>query len=180
MNLWIVHQKKEDSKHTSIPCKIIATSWWVPRLNHWQVTLPFRFNYSRVLPVNHRYVQRIRTTNPQSMNVGACCENYNFHYTSSVAIHVWLQIMPSAVVKKGIGTQRRTKEVHDARTVATVDGNKAPLRPKWHQMVKKGARSFGHCWVMLVWKHEAASQLVSPSVRPSVGRSVGQSENSIK
>jgi len=31
----------------------------MPQLNHWQVMLSFCFNYSHVLPVNHRYIQRI-------------------------------------------------------------------------------------------------------------------------
>ena len=34
-------------------------------------------NNSHVLPINHHYVQRIvPATSPQSMNVGAWCENY--------------------------------------------------------------------------------------------------------
>jgi len=58
-------------KAPGIPYNIIATSQCAPRLNHWQVMLPFRFKYSYALPVNHRYIQRIvRATSPQSMNVG--------------------------------------------------------------------------------------------------------------
>jgi len=58
----------------------------------------------------------------------------NFRYELE-AIHVRQRINTSAVVKKGNGTQRQ--KVHDARTITTVDGKKAPLRPKQCQMVKK-------------------------------------------
>ena len=46
-------------------------------LSYHKAHLPFRFDYSHVLPVNHHYVQRIvPATSPQSMNVGAWFENY--------------------------------------------------------------------------------------------------------
>jgi len=57
-------------KMPGILYNINAVSRRAPQLNHWQVTLLFRFNYSHVLPVNHCHIQRIvRVTSPQSMNV---------------------------------------------------------------------------------------------------------------
>ena len=68
MSLWIPHQKKEGARHAiQHYCRVMTCS----PTNHWQVTLPFCFNYSHVFPINHCYVQRIvRVTSPQSMNVG--------------------------------------------------------------------------------------------------------------
>ena len=66
MNLWIYHIKRK--KAPDIPYNIIAISRHTPQLNHWQVMLLFCLNYSHVLPVKHRYVQRIvQATSPQSM-----------------------------------------------------------------------------------------------------------------
>jgi len=58
------------------------------------------------------------------------------------AIHVQLRINTSAVVKKGNGTQQK---IHDAHTVATVDGEKAPFGPKQRRMVKRRAHNISHC-----------------------------------
>jgi len=70
-------ERRHQANHTSLfPCHDAC-----PQFNHWQVTLLFLFNYSHVLPVNHRYVQRIvRATSPQSMRRGAKITN-NFYYT---------------------------------------------------------------------------------------------------
>jgi len=74
VNLWILHQKKQGARHTLQHYYRIMTR---TSTNHWQVTLPFCFNCSHILPVNHHYVQRIvQATGPQSMNVGTWCKNY--------------------------------------------------------------------------------------------------------
>jgi len=88
---WTCGYPIKRKKVPGIPYNIIATSWHMPWLNHWQVMLSFCFIYSHVLPVNHRYIQRIvRATNPQSMNVGAWCENcgqFPLHKVSSIRSH---------------------------------------------------------------------------------------------
>jgi len=106
MSLWIPSIKRKKVPDT--PYNIIAMLRCAPRLNRWQV---FCFNYSHVLPVNHHYLQRIvRTTSPQSMNVGVWCKIYRqFFVTQLEAIHVWPWINTSALVKKGNGTQKKTK-----------------------------------------------------------------------
>ena len=45
-------------KAPGIPYNIIAKSQHAPQRNCWQVSLPFCFNYSHVLPVTHCYIQR--------------------------------------------------------------------------------------------------------------------------
>jgi len=75
MNLWIPHIKWK--KAPGMPNNISAVSRHVRQLNRWQVTLLFCFNYSHVLPINHRYIQKIvRATILQSMNVRVQSENY--------------------------------------------------------------------------------------------------------
>jgi len=144
MNLQILCIKRK--KAPGITNTIIATSRHVPRLNRWQVTLLFYFNYSHALPINHRYIQNTvwKKTGPQNMNVGAQCENYG--QFSLKAIHMWPRINTSTVVKKENGAQRKTKVSPRCTHCSYCKWRKAPLRPKWHRTLKK--------WACSGWKNE--------------------------
>jgi len=77
MNLWIPRIKRKKAPNILNIIVAIELSM-LPRHDvHLDLIADeFCFHYSDVLPVNHRYIQRIvRATSPRSMNVGAQCKN---------------------------------------------------------------------------------------------------------
>ena len=98
MNLWIPHQKTEGTRHydTMQHSSYSSALQCVPRLNHWQVTLPFCFdcsqkNYSHVPLIKHHYVytkdsSSNKSTKYECWNVHAWCKNYGSHSNRTLVI----------------------------------------------------------------------------------------------
>jgi len=143
MNLWwIPHQKKEGARHTIQHYYCIMTC--PPRHNHRQAMLPFRFNYSHVLPINLRYVQKIvRATSPQSMNVGVWLENYGQFLLCKVSnirsysCATMNQHLCCGKEGKRAGTQRKTKVSPYCTHCSDCGWRKGTFWPKATSMGKK-------------------------------------------